>query len=99
MPLKEEEIKNLKVGDAITFIYAQPGNDTTYGLVESIDLENKTIAFYDVFFELRVPVLSLGRDGVWLTTEKELKYTVGHHKFGTTTVAKRMEEARKELNL
>ena len=59
---------NIKPGDICGFIYAQPGNDTTYVIVKGVDgdmAEVHDITFFDVAFKTRVSEL-------WKASEEEL---------------------------
>ena len=62
----------IQVGDVVGFVYAQPGNDTTYMLVESIDGDRANC--WDVGFEM--PVANVELSKLWKASERELQSSI-----------------------
>lgn len=60
---------DFKRGDVVGFIFAQPGNDTTYLLLLGVDHEKDTATAWDLGFEMEVD-LQLAR--IWKASEREL---------------------------
>ena len=86
-------MKEFKVGDFVGFIYAQPGNDTTYMVVIEV---RKKIKCYDPWFNDEV---ELDPNKLWHLSEKELAYTISRYKFGTITVGKKLREVKLSYGL
>jgi hypothetical protein len=67
-PINQEmSVAEIKRGDFVGFIFAQPGNDTTYMVVRSVS-DGKAIC-YDPFFNVELPV---DLDRLWLASDAEL---------------------------
>ena len=86
-------MKEFKVGDFVGFIYAQPGNDTTYMVVIEV---RKKIKCYDPWFNDEV---ELDPNKLWHLSEEELAYTISRYKFGTITVGKKLREVKLSYGL
>lgn len=54
------EKKEVEEGNIISFIFSQPGNDTTYGIV--IKSENNKFDFYDVVFGIIIKGCEIDED-------------------------------------
>ncbi len=81
---------DFKKGDFVGFIFAQPGNDTTHMVV----LETgEKMRCWDVWFDFEI---CIAPERLWHLSERELAGTVGHHKYGSTTVLARLEQVKAE---
>lgn len=84
-------MSEIKVGDVVGIVFAQPGNDTTYMLVERIDSDKARC--WDVCFGMEVKDVEVSR--LWLATERELQRAIGFQtkeRKGTFTIQQLVDE-------
>jgi hypothetical protein len=77
-PIPKNLQENIKIGSCITFVFGQPGDDTSQGYVTKI--ENGIVNFIDIWFNIPCKEKL---ENVWLTTQQELNSIVYSQKYGT----------------
>lgn len=88
----------LKRGDVVGFVFAQPGNDTTYMVLTDVRAENADA--WDLSFDMEVKALKL--DKLWAARESEMNSRISFadgKRSGTFSVHQLAKKAKKKLGV
>jgi len=94
--MKKEEREGgrvFKKGDAVGFVYAQPGNDTTSLVVLEDSQEGKKVRCWDLWFQFEIEV---DASRLWLLSDSEQDSSVWHCELGDTTARKQVARLKAE---
>ena len=89
---------NLKRGDVAGYVFAQPGNDTTYLLLTEVRADDADA--WDLMFDMEIKAVKLSC--LWAASERELESRttfMGGKRSGSFSVQQLADEARKKLGL
>ena len=71
----------MKKGDIVGYVFAQPGNDTTYLVLT--DVRETDVTAWDIVFCIELE--SVRWDCLWLATERELQSKIDFVRKGSNT--------------
>lgn len=80
---------SFKIGDAVSLVYSQPGNDVTHVLVTAVSDDGAWLDAYDYTFEFDVRKLCAAK--CWLTTDAEFAGRLYTRKGEVFTIRELME--------
>jgi hypothetical protein len=90
--------RNFKRGDVAGYVFAQPGNDTTFVLLTEVRDEDADA--WDLMFEMEVNDLKL--DKLWPASDREMESStmfIGGDRSGSFSVRQLADEYRNKMGI